>query len=177
MESCINIISDLGNIVTATAAVAGVVIALFGLRGWRDELHGRADFELARRVMRSVYEVRNRIRQMRTVVSTESFETRYERFNSKAGELDSELFEAEVLWGDTLHGPKESLKERVSTFRLALSDRYDEKNGFELTETRHQELNAICDGYGRKNDRFDEETERTVSEFEEALRPYLKRGK
>ena len=177
MEIC-NIVSALANVVMAVAVLGGAIIAARGLKTWREDLHGRADFELARRVMRSVYELRTQMQQMRNVFSQGFIDTQYERLNNKASELDVVLLEAKVLWDNTLQGPKESLKKCLSTFRCAHVERLDSRdNGLELTDDQRKKLGDILDGYGTKSDQFGQEIEQAVGEFEEALRPYLKRGK
>ena len=53
-------------IVVAGAAVAAACIAYLGLAAWKKQLHGRSGYELARRLLRAVYSVRDRIVRVRT---------------------------------------------------------------------------------------------------------------
>ncbi len=53
------VITHVTAIVMAIAAAGAVVIGFLGLMTWHYELHGRADFDVARRVMRAVYDMRN----------------------------------------------------------------------------------------------------------------------
>ena len=46
-------------------AVGGFFIALFGLKTWRKELKGKAEYDLARRILKAVYKIRNSIRNVR----------------------------------------------------------------------------------------------------------------
>ena len=175
MEGC-NVINYIANILLALAAVAGAVIAGVALRTWRHELHGRADFELARRVMRGVYELRNEIRQIRNIFAPEFPDTQYERLNKKASELDVALLEAEVLWANKLQAPKQAIKECLSTLRLTMR-RYlrAQKKQLQLTDKQEEEIDAILSGDGDESDQFGKTVDRAVSEFEDALRPFLKR--
>ena len=175
MDIC-NIISDITNIVFALAAVVGVVIAALGLLTWRDELHGRADFELARRIMRGVYELHNEIQQIRNIFSPELHDTQYERLNKKASELDVALLEAKVLWGDKLHGPKQTLKACLSTLRVTLRRQFRSQQGkLQLTDKQLEEIDAVLYGDGDEDDEFATAVEQAVTGFEDALGPYLKR--
>jgi len=171
-----SVITHVTNIVLAVAALGGVIIAALGLRTWRQELHGRADFELARRIMRGVYELRNQIRQMRNIFSPEVLDTQYERLNNKASELDAALLEAEVLWGKTLQPQKDSLKECLVTLRLALRRHFRSQNEKrELTSEQYKETDGVLYGDNDENDQFGNSVEHAVGEFEDAIRPYLKR--
>jgi hypothetical protein len=44
-------ISALSDAITATAAASAAVIAFRGVSTWRDELHGRTQYDLARRIL------------------------------------------------------------------------------------------------------------------------------
>ncbi|MEK7355903.1 MAG: hypothetical protein AAB250_05610, partial [Bdellovibrionota bacterium] len=120
MENC-DLIAQFTDIITAAATVVGVVFVWLGLRTWRSELHGHANFELARRVVRGVYEIRNEIRQIRNSFSSEPLDALFARLNSKASELDVSLLEAEVLWDLMLRESKQALKECLLTLRRASS--------------------------------------------------------
>lgn len=166
MGGC-DLISDITNITTALAAIAAVVIGFLGLRTWRHELHGRADFDLARRVMRCVYEIRYEIRRIRDIFAPEPIASQYERLNAKASELDVALLEAEVLWGPKLQPSKQSLKECLSKLRIAIRHHIRSK--------QEEGTDAILDGDGDDDDQFGRTVQRAVAEFEEVLRPYLRR--
>lgn len=175
MENC-SLITDITNVVVAIAAIAGAVIAALGLWTWRHELHGRADFELARRVMRGAYELRNQIRQMRNIFLPDMLDTQYERLNNKASEIDVALLETEVLWGNALHGQKQSLKECLVNYRLALRRHVrSQRKERTLTDQQHEEIDAILFGDGGESDQFGVALDQAVRGFEDALRPYLKR--
>jgi hypothetical protein len=64
---------DLGQIVTlakdvtvALAAAAGVVVAIVGLKSWQRQLRGTVEYQLALKVLRSVFNVQSAIRDTRT---------------------------------------------------------------------------------------------------------------
>lgn len=179
MGDC-DLISAATDIATAIAAVAAVVIGFLGLMTWRHELHGRADFDLARRVLRGVYEIRNQISHIRNIFnifSPEFIDAQYERLNTKASELDVALLEAEVLWGPKLKPSKQSLKDCLSTLRLAMRRKFRSQNeqAPPLTDQPYKEIDAILYGDGDKDDEFWKTVQRAVAEFEDTLRPYLPR--
>jgi hypothetical protein len=124
IKDCITILS------TATIAI----IAIIGLTTWKKQLKGKTEYELARRLLRAVYEVRDAIGAVRNPFASAAeisislqeanieIEPRDPEFNAKSqsalyqrrwkkvqealGELDLEEFEAEVIWG---HGIKEKI--------------------------------------------------------------------
>ena len=54
-----------GDVVTIFAALVAATVAVLGLRTWRKQLRGKTEYELARRLLRNVYRVRDAIRVFR----------------------------------------------------------------------------------------------------------------
>ena len=128
--------------------------------------------------MRGVYELRNEIRQIRDIFSPEFLDTQYERLNKKASELDVALLEAEVLWGNKLQAPKQAIKKRLSTLRLTMRRYFrSEKEQLQLTDKQKEEIDVTLYGECDDDDQFGKSVEQAVAEFEDALRPFLKRKK
>ena len=117
------------DIVTAGAALTAAVIAVLGLQAWKRQLRGKTDYELARRFLRAVYSVRDSIRALRNPVqNTEEivaafkdstntpqnavnaddsfkievgvYHLRWKRVNEAMSDLQVEMLEAEVSWGE-----------------------------------------------------------------------------
>ncbi len=169
LEACI---SSITNIVLAGSAAAGAFISAQGLGTWRRELRGHADFDMARRVMLGVYQLRNELRQVRSVFSPDSPDTRYERINDKASELDIVLLEAEALWGNRLHAAIRTLQDCVTSWRGQLRKHYRTiKKRVELSEQDYEKMDAIL--CGDEDDEFGQRIEEAVGEFETVLRPTL----
>ena len=171
-------IAVISDIVLALAAIVVATVAVRGLSTWRKELHGQADFALARRIMQIVYESRNRFRQIRNDLSVETWDTQYERLNGIFCELDVALLEAKVLWGDHLKSAKQTLKECVSTYHLARQKKYCiQEAKLEVSEEENNRIDAILYGDYDKSDDFGQAIECAIAEFESAICPYLNRGK
>lgn len=167
-------IATISDIVLAVSALVGAIVAVCGLSTWRHELHGQADFALARQVMRAVYEIRNRFGQIRNDLSSEAFDTQYERFNGALCELDVALLEAEVLWGDDLTCAKRALKKCVSAYRLALkARRRTQEAKREITAEEYERTKPILSG--ECDDSFGQTVTSAVAQFEAVLRPRLNR--
>lgn len=126
-------------IVSMLVGAIGVTIAALGLQTWRQQLRGTAEYDLARRVMRAVLEVRDKIAAVRHPVITPGekavaldevgstrplahdesaeqlvYERRWNALNKARSDLRLELLEAEVLWGPVLKSADEQLGKCVS---------------------------------------------------------------
>lgn len=86
--------------IVALAAASTAIIAFLGLKAWRKQLIGRAQYELARRLLRATYTVRDAIPQLRNIFTTadEHAEAIQEirkiepKFRSKGLEDDLKIF-------------------------------------------------------------------------------------
>lgn len=142
------LIEMVANAVTAVAAVVAVSIAWSGLNTWRSQLRGKAEYELARRVLKIVYEVREAMTSVRRpmIWMTEILEAadalgdaaqkenwaalpeaeeavyrlRWKRVQSAVSNLPTELLEAEVLWGPEAMNTLEPLRKRILELQQAV---------------------------------------------------------
>ena len=176
MERIANMVLASSAVIGAVSALAGAIIAGIGLRTWRRELLGRVEYDLARRLLKGVFELRNAIRQVRSVWATEGTDARCERVDRKRGELDASLLEAEVLWGGRLQQAKRQLKECLDILGEKMALRYEaHEQGLQLTDAEKKEMTAILCGHGRKDDQFGQKVDAAVRAFEDVLRPHLSR--
>lgn len=137
-----SLVQDLASIATAIAAVVGVGIAWRGLRSWRDEVRGRAKYDVARRVLRAVYEVRNGIVVVRSPFirdgeagaersdddrerarpGRERRDLRWQTVTRPMADLQVALLDAEVLFGSPFADAFKELYQLVH--ELGLNRRY-----------------------------------------------------
>ena len=138
MQYYLSIIKD---IVTIIATIIGSCVAIYGLISWRKQLKGRTEYDLARRVLKAVYKVREAIQSVRDpfqsasevemaiketcnsieenspdyrIKSTTSvYQIRWNRLNRALLELKFELLEAEVSWGRNVHNKINPLNECI----------------------------------------------------------------
>jgi hypothetical protein len=134
-----DLISAVADALMAIAGVTAVVIGVRGLRTWREQMKGQADYELARRVLRATYKVRDAFSTVRNpFISPEELggalrnagvETsgltwqdhprglglvyggRFAEIYASLRELESEAVEAEILWGT-------AIQDALGTFKL-----------------------------------------------------------
>ena len=192
------IISIIKDVATGTAAIVGACVAVAGLKAWKRQLRGKTDYELARRVLRAAYRVRDEIRAVRdpliTATETESahqefykgearnpltspdavvLEMRWRKLTDKLSELHAESLEAEVSWGNAI---QDSLKPLMSAIKnLALAIRRLSRDRLSIGKEERASLEAIMwrfDDSGE--DTFRDEVNKAISHIEGFLKPHLK---
>lgn len=140
---------------TGLAAIGAVWIGALGLRTWSAQLKGKTEYDLARRILRAVYEVRVRIGYVRNpFMSAGEIATAFEaagiedtgdgaheraselvyaqRWNKLAdamSDLEVESLEAEVLWGPDVRQTISGLKRRAAELYVAIQRELRWKSG------------------------------------------------
>lgn len=140
------IITVVKDVLLGLAAATTAVVAVLGLRKWRQELEGKAQFEVARSLIRATYRLRDEIRNCRN-----PFYTAYEYpADYKGGlgaqhsseeearawmhiykncwapvwtalqEFDSHTLEAEALWGSAMRAKTDALRKCVRELNAAI---------------------------------------------------------
>ena len=115
----------------------GSYSAFYGLKAWRKQLKGKTEYELARRILLSVYKIRDGIKMVRhpfmsggeiyeakkkykeqnpEINLTEKeienyavYENRWKAINEAFSSLNVDLLEAEVMWGNIFKDDLHSL--------------------------------------------------------------------
>lgn len=144
-------ISVFKDIVTAAAASIAAIVAVKGLQAWSKQLKGKTEYELARRLLRAVYRVRDAIRAVRNPVQTSEetaaafkesneiptatllnadlnfkineavYQLRWRRVQEAMTDLQVEMLEAEVSWGKEVKLKTDPL--HICTRKLYISTR------------------------------------------------------
>jgi len=203
-ETHLLLVEFVRNIVLAITGVVAACVAILGLRTWRRQLKGHTEYELARRVLRAAYRVRDEIAYVRyMIVSSDEIAAafddndeaadldvtteravaavrarRWQRLQEALSNLDLERIEAEVLWGSTALDALKPLQERVSELRRAameLADRADEDAPREKAEReRYVQLRRIVNGSGSPQDQYAVSVAAAIAVLEGYLRPHMK---
>lgn len=126
-QSYISIAKD---VITALTAITAGIVAVIGLRSWRRQLRGKTEYELARRVLRASLKVRDAIKHVRNPIKwggeishslkeagidvqpndsqfqakseAAVYQLRLKKLQEAMSDLEVELLEAEVSWGDDI---------------------------------------------------------------------------
>lgn len=142
------------DVVTAIVALGGLWIAWLGLDAWRRQLTGRTEYELARRLLRATYAVRDEIEVVRSpFVSGHEMDVaaldadyapegmldrkpyimalaaRVRGLNERLSELRVEALEAEVLWGSPARQASDSLFEAARDVNHAIMAHIRDEDG------------------------------------------------
>jgi hypothetical protein len=137
------LIAAIASAVTATASVFGVILAVLGLRMWQRERTGKVNYELARRLLKSAYTVREAFdhvrrpteyyalratlncppaqRAERAALAAEQIQANMEALSESMQDLYVEAQEAKVLWGSKLEAPIHSLMNIVVVLESAVA--------------------------------------------------------
>ena len=184
---------------TGAAAVTGATVAVLGLRTWKRQLRGNAEYDVARRLLRAAYKIRDAISSVRqpfmsmgevsaAVRETAQeprgynravFEVRWKEVLEAGNELRVAELEGEVLWGNPLKTALAPLEERITELSRALSEflRYDSKDDLDgvqrAIKDKHGEV-VYDRGSPDRPDTFTEAINGSVDQLEIFLRPKLK---
>jgi hypothetical protein len=95
--------------VTMFAAGVAVYVGLTGLQTWQRQLRGNAEYDLARRVLVSVYKLRAAINNCRLIevemdseivdITKKIHDSLFDKLDEAQADLDVELLEGEAVWG------------------------------------------------------------------------------
>lgn len=138
-------------------ALTGAYVALVGLNTWKTQLRGRTEYELARRTLRAVLEVRDQIAGVRHpfispgersealkeagsgandghVTEDEQgdqlvYDRRFRKLSNALSDLRVELLEAEVLWGKGIRVPEGKLRDCIGKLYAAVHHHLMRKSG------------------------------------------------
>ena len=139
----IEIISVTKDIILIFAAIATAHVAINGLQSWSRELKGKADFEVARNLIRSVYKIRDELRYCRSPwVTLGEFPENYDPNNKSSDteakaysfiytnrwkpvatalqDFESQALEAEALWGADFKPKTDELRQCARKLQVAL---------------------------------------------------------
>lgn len=198
---CIAAIKD---IVVSLAAVAAAVLAYLGLSTWRKELKGKSEYELAKRVLKSVYKVREAFKQVRNPAiwqyeypeemrnhhghlkpehncagTAHVYEKRWEKMHEAFKELEEMHLEAQVEWGPEHQDVIVKLRQCRSELLTAIQQMLERKKDPHAEPRKAEEIaeeRSVLEHLGKnsKHDKFTPQIDEAVGEFEMWLRPHVR---
>jgi len=141
------------DIALAGAAVVTAGAAVRGLRTWRQELRGKADFEAARGLIRATYRLREEIATCRSPLIRAAeyppdpigavvnpymrredaealayvYKNRWQRVSAALQEFDAQTFEAEALWGSDIRQRTQALRACAVTVFVSIEAIIEDK--------------------------------------------------
>lgn len=172
-------IETIKDAIVSLAAVSTAIIAFLGLRIWRKQLKGQAQYELARRLMRAVYKVRENIRIVRNpFLPLEQKDQLSKGITKVISDLNAARLEAEFLWDAEINEILKPLHKLVKDlFRgITLSlDYKGEKLHFELYEAEAKEIHDTIyeTNEDPEKDAFAVKVQNAIKEVEKYVRSHL----
>ena len=196
------------DIILAIAGVIGACVAILGLNTWKRQLYGQSEYDLARRILKSLYLFREAMNNARANLMEYSaipdlpkdqleqlskeekeywairqeFTKRWEPIGKARAELDTNILESEVFWGNEIKEKIAKLSLLYAKWFVAVREHLERTNPRDPDETysvaERKANNAIIyGGSGRTNDAFLDEMLTAIEDIEIVLKPYMKKGK
>jgi hypothetical protein len=202
------LVATIKDVVLAASAVVGAVVAVRGLNTWNRQLQGGAEYELARRVLKLTYRLRDVIKAVRHPVmwaaempspseadaatmsrdevrhygTAMAYQARWQKVADVRTELQTELLEAEVLWGSELRKRFEALNKLEHELLIAVRSFLDVSDP-RTHEARKQAVfkrqqgarDVMYDDLSDKGDEFTQDVVRAIQPIEDYVKPHLRK--
>lgn len=198
-------ITAIKDVLLGAAAVTTASVAVVGLKRWRHELRGKAEFEAARALARATYKLRdelaacrspfvhayefpplysssaNRTAQQEAEGWAHVYKTRWEPVWSAIQDFDAQALEAEALWGTAARDKTQALRSCVKELNVAIEAIIDDKavGGHNFATDREFGKRMRATVFASHNDQSNELSNSIASAvkgIEEELRQHLARG-
>lgn len=191
--------------VLTTVAVFTAIAAWKGLSTWNEQLKGSVEYDLARRLLKSAYRIREAIKGVRNPVMfsnemqstgdekrssekirfdgvSQAYQNRWLEVDKIRIDLQADLLEAEVLWGKEIH----SKFKLLNTLQLELYSQIltylRTINPDESTESKQHNQSLyfknreiIYEISTDNPDEFSQDIINAISDIETYLKPHLKK--
>jgi len=192
------------DIILIIFAAIGSFVALAGLRAWKIQLKGKSDYELAKRLLKNIYSLRQRIEWFRNpiIMVDEIISTRKNRNVSDIGyddKLDSRFvyasrwkdiaeiyneinvakIESEVTWGKEVSNEIEKIRKLLTKLQVSLQQMLSLQRKDNLSDKLSKYLQKYEDivhdrGTSEEPDDLTKKLDGNIKVLEDLIRPYLK---
>lgn len=199
------LISASKDIVLGLSAATTAAAAVIGLRRWQKELHGKAEFDTARALIRYTYQLRDALRDLRApFISAGEFPNGYQGHMSPASPQDeaeawshvyrnrwrpvqdamqgfeASVLEAEALWGGEIRAKADEMRNCVQQLYVAIetvvADKAAGGKNFESDKQFGKEMRAMVSASSKATDNMlSDQIDRAVDGIERKLAPHLRR--
>jgi hypothetical protein len=199
------ILSMVKDVVLACAGATTATVAIFGLKNWSRELRGRAEFDTARSLIRSMYRLRDEIQSSRSpFVSGHEFPEDYGSPGARTSEqeaqawarvysnrwnpvrdalvdFESHVLEAEALWGREVRERADDLRQCARNLQVAMEAVIDDKvqggENFRSDKQFGKEMRSTVSASRHdKDNALTQKISDAITSIEAIARPHLKRS-
>lgn len=203
MSDCITM-SVIKDIILSGAALTTAYVAYTGIEKWKAELTGKANFEVARALIRSIYKLRDEIGYCRSPITfayefpegaqrglanlspeekgqawAHVYGNRWEPVGSALQEFDSEALEAEALWGTEIKDKAQVLRRLARELQVSMEaviqNEYSNNEDFKDREFG-KKMRANVSASGSEDNELSVKIHDAIEELEKVIRPYLARS-
>ncbi|OGQ60553.1 MAG: hypothetical protein A3J24_08655 [Deltaproteobacteria bacterium RIFCSPLOWO2_02_FULL_53_8] len=202
----VELLSQIRDIVLTITGIVGSFVAVIGLGTWRRQLYGQSEYDIAKRLLKSLYlfrEVMNNVRhpimlysavpdipkeKLETLSTRErewysrvqAFEKRWEPMAKVRAELDTNVLESEVFWGNKIKDKMQPLRDLQAELLCAIQDHLEGTNPVGHSQTYsnddYKRNGAIMYGKGdRSKDLFLDKMLTVIEGIEAVLKPCIKK--
>lgn len=189
--------SAIADVFTAIATTGAVIVAGVGLKAWKRELKGRADFDAARAMARATYGLRDAIGSCRSpFLSGHEFpdgdmesanayaslyQTRWRAIGDALVVFDAAVLEAEALWGAEPRESADKLKacvvELSASIDAFIADKRVKGQNFEVDRAFGVRVRSTITGaLSDEKNEFSTKIRGTVAGIEGLLKQHLARS-
>ena len=168
------------DVILAIAGVIGSIVAILGLNTWKRQLYGQSEYDLAKRLLKSLYlfrEVINNARhpfiqyssvpdlpadkleklskeEQEWYSQAQAYEKRWEPVSKARAELDTSILESEVFWGNEIKDKMAELSLLQAELLVAIEQHLQRTNPKTPGETyRAEDLKENREIMYARNDR------------------------
>ncbi|HSW74647.1 MAG TPA: hypothetical protein VLG16_02135 [Candidatus Saccharimonadales bacterium] len=185
-----DVISSIANSVTALVALAGVIVAGLGLNTWRKQIRGQSEYELAKKLMLQVYQLRDALQDVRNPflsvqeADKDSAEKDWEisAYNNRLkpvreiiAQFNVSQLEAEVVWDDKTANAKKALLDRVSRLHVVVNLYFSKQRNKITDENLPKDYSDVLYRRGDDKDKYEKSLDEAVKEYEKVLKPHLRK--
>jgi hypothetical protein len=201
--SAVEVFSIIKDIALSGAACVTAYVAFTGLEKWQKELKGRANFDAARELAKSVYSLRDQISYCRSPFTASSefpenyqssdrhsaeeegqawahvYSKRWEPVSIAVQAFDTATLESEAIWGNTIKEKAMELRRCVRSLQADIESFIDDKYSggeiFKDMDFAKKVKEGIWDIKSEKNE-LTERINKVIEEIESEIRPHLSRS-
>lgn len=205
---CSDILSAVKDVVLTCSGAVGAYVAWKGLNTWNRQLKGAVEYDLARRLVRYSYELREALKGVRhpfmwaeeipppdpsqaATISADAkryfglasaYQARWDKVSAVRTSLQTDLLEAEVLWGREIHSCYRPLFELQAELYRDVHSYLGLCNPSELpamkeafTKSRQSKRQVLYDLSSDEPDDFSKDVNTAVSAVEDYLKLHLRK--
>jgi hypothetical protein len=196
------------DVVLTIAAVVGAYVAVKGLSTWNRQLKGGVEYELTRRLLKQTYRLREAIKGVRNPVMwagempspspdkaaamtkdqirfygmSSAYQKRWDKVAEVRTDLQTELLEAEAVWGREVHKQfdpvfklQHELWVAVHSYVTACNPDSSEGMRDAMNKAIRMNRDILYEISGETEDEFSSDIAKAISSIESFLKPHLRK--